>query len=182
MRGTTVKLISFQPEGDQSGRGTSFSCTPNDTHFSCSRWMSVVGLSLSLSTSTGPRSARHGASVLRNYLSRPFISSLVFLGSLCPRGVQNITRVFRRLSVHLVTWPAPLLHLNFLIRRFHDISYFRVYYGQPQPTSCSKIRTRSEILQKLPKAARLFLKVAQKLLINTAIFAIYHKTDAVMHT
>ena len=144
--------------------------------------MSVIGRRHSRLSDTCPRLAGHvHVEKLRSWMKLS-ISSLVFLGSLCPRGVQNITRVFRRLSVHLVTWPAPLLHLNFLIRRFHDISYFRVYYGQPQPTSCSKIRTRSEILQKLPKAARLFLKVAQKLLINTAIFAIYHKTDAVMHT
>ena len=36
-------------------------------------------------TSTGPRFERHGASALRNYLSRSSISSssLVFLGSLC---------------------------------------------------------------------------------------------------
>ena len=50
------------------------------------------------------------------------------------------------------------------------------------PQVAPKSELELEILQKLPKAARLFLKVAQKLLINTAIFAIYHKTDAVMHT
>lgn len=46
------------------------------------------------------------------------------------------------------------------------------------PQVAPKSELELEILQKLPKAARLFLKVAQKLLINTAIFAIYHKTDA----
>lgn len=50
------------------------------------------------------------------------------------------------------------------------------------PQVAPKSELELEILQKLPKAARLFLKVAQKWLINTAIFAIYHKTDAVMHT
>ena len=46
MRGTTVKLIPFQPEGDQSGRGTSFSSTPNDTQFSFSSVSAVECLSL----------------------------------------------------------------------------------------------------------------------------------------
>ena len=38
----------------------------------------------------GPRFAQHDASVLQNFLNRPSISSLVFLGSL---GVQKVMRV-----------------------------------------------------------------------------------------
>ena len=51
--------------------------------FSFSRWMSVIGRRPSPLTSSEPRFARHDANLFGNYQSRPSISSLVFLGSLC---------------------------------------------------------------------------------------------------
>ena len=55
----------------------------------------------------GPRFAQHDGSVLQNFLNRPSMSSLVYLGSLCPWGVQNVMRVVQRLSVILATYDQP---------------------------------------------------------------------------
>ena len=51
--------------------------------FSFSRWMSVIGRKPSPLSSSELRFARHDANLLGNYLSRPSIWSLFFLGALC---------------------------------------------------------------------------------------------------
>ena len=93
--------------------------------------MSVVEHRPSPLTSTGPRFSQHDGSVLRNYLNRTFISSLVFLGSLCGHsafpGVDCPTVVC---SSRHMTSLIPFEFAN----RFHDISYFgfgsiELFYG-----------------------------------------------------
>ena len=77
--------------------------------FSSSRWISAVGCRPAPLTFTGLRFGRNGASVLRNYESRPSISSLVFPRFLvCPRGVQNAMSVVQRFF-----WPCQS-HLSLL--------------------------------------------------------------------
>ena len=90
--------------------------------FSFSLSMSIVGRRPFPLTSTGPRFAQHDASVLPNSLNRPSISSSVFLGSLCSRGVQNVMKVCPTVFCSSRHMNSPI-QFEFAYR-FHNISYF----------------------------------------------------------
>ena len=123
------KLLADSWISERERRSSSISFS--SVQFSFSRWMSVVGHRPSPLTSAGPRFAQHDGSVLRNYLNRYSISSLVFLGSLCVHsafpGAGCPTVVCS--SSHMTS----LIPFEFA-NRFHDISYFgfgsiELFYG-----------------------------------------------------
>ena len=130
--------------------------------------MSVIGRRHSRLSDTCPRLAGHvHVEKLRSWMKLS-ISSLVFLGSLCPRGVQNITRVFRRLSVHLVTWPVPLLHLNFLIVPMISRTLeFIMASLSPQ------VAPKSELNPKFFKSCLKLLDFSKRLLKNCSLIQLF---------
>ena len=93
--------------------------------------MSVVWRRPSPLTTAGPRFARHGASVLWNYPSRPSIcpwssSVPVFVAG----GVQNVMWVVQRFSVVLATWSVQF-RLSLLIFSMISHTFFSALNLRP---------------------------------------------------